>query len=433
MTECYQNDENVCSFVVGIFPSATIVFRLTCGDIEMFGTLKYKVIIVAVIILVAGVLAFFWLRNQAAPQVQFAYRVEVAFPNLSFDQPVGLYNAGDGSNRVFVVERKGVIQVFENSENVTFPTVFLDITDRVISADTEEGLLGLAFHPHFSSNGFFYVDYTAPSPLRTVIARYSIIQGSLNQADKNSEQVLLEVLQPFSNHNGGQLVFGPDGYLYIALGDGGSGGDPEGNAQNRTSLLGKILRIDVDKTSGDLKYGIPSDNPFVGNTEGYREEIFAYGLRNPWRFSFDITTGWLWAADVGQNRVEEADIIESGKNYGWNIMEGNLCYNPQQGCNQTGLQQPIWTYGHDQGFSVTGGFVYRGSRLTELTGWYIYGDYGSGRIWALQYDGVNAAVNKELVKTDLSITSFGFDEQNELYICDFTGKIYRLAESAIAT
>lgn len=277
--------------------------------------MKHKRVIatVIVVVLMVAALVFFWWRSQLVPRVQFAYEVEVAFPNLSFDQPVGLYSAGDGSDRIFVVERKGVIQVFENSENVTASSVFLDITDRVISADTEEGVLGLAFHPRFSSNGFFYVDYTADSPLRTVVARYSVLQGSLNQADKNSELVLLEVLQPFSNHNGGQLAFGPDGYLYIAFGDGGGAGDPQGNAQNRSSLLGKILRIDIDTTSGDLMYGIPPGNPFVGNTEGFREEIFAYGLRNPWRFSFDRTTGWLWAGDVGQNRVEEVDVIESGR------------------------------------------------------------------------------------------------------------------------
>jgi glucose/arabinose dehydrogenase len=290
----------------------------------------------------------------------------------------------------------------------------------------------LAFHPRFSTNGFFYVDYTAGSPLRTVVARYNVSQDDLDHADRNSELVLLEVLQPFSNHNGGQLAFGPDGYLYIALGDGGGAGDPQGNAQNRSNLLGKILRIDIDKTSGDLRYGIPSDNPFVGNTVGYREEIFAYGLRNPWRFSFDTATGWLWTADVGQNRVEEVDIIQGGGNYGWDIMEGDLCYNSTQGCNQTGLQQPIWTYVRDQGISVTGGFVYRGSSLTGLGGWYLYGDYGSGRIWALQYDGT-VAVNKELANTDLNITSFGLDEQNELYVCDFKGKIYRFVETTIAT
>ena len=396
------------------------------------GTLKHKAIIVVVIILAASALALFWLRNQSAPQVQFVYEVVVAFPNLTFDHPVGVYNAGDGSNRIFVVEKKGVIYAFENLEMVTAAAVFLDIRDRVQSEATEEGLLGLAFHPHFTDNGFFYVDYTAGNPLRTVISRYSTLQGNSNQADKNSEQVLFEILQPYDNHNGGQLAFGPDGYLYIAMGDGGGGGDPQGNGQSLSTLLGKILRIDIDKTSGNLVYRIPDDNPFAGNSEGYREEIYAYGLRNPWRFSFDPETGWLWAADVGQNRVEEVDIIEKGGNYGWNIMEGNLCYSPLQNCNQIGLQLPMWTYGRDQGVSVTGGFVYRGSMLKGLTGWYIYGDFGSGRIWALQYDGVNALVNKELVKTDLNIASFGLDEENEQYICDFRGKIYKLSESVVA-
>jgi len=397
----------------------------------MLDTLKAKAIVAVVIIVVAGTLAFLWWRNQSAPQKQYTYDIEVAFPNLSSDQPVGLYSAGDGSNRIFVLERKGVIRVFDNAETVTTSTVFLNITKRVISTGTEEGLLGLAFHPEFSSNGYFYLDYTTDNPLRTVVARFSVPQSSPDNADENSEQILLEVLQPFSNHNGGQLAFGPDGYLYIALGDGGGAGDPQDNAQDRSSLLGKILRIDVDTTTGDLMYGIPTDNPFVGNTVGYREEIFAYGLRNPWRFSFDSATNWLWAADVGQNRVEEIDIIESGENYGWNIMEGNLCYDPAEGCNQTGLQPPIWTYGREQGISVTGGFVYRGLGMTGLNGWYIYGDYGSGRIWALQYDG-STAVDKELAKTDLRITSFGLDDQNELYVCDFRGRIYRLVESEIA-
>jgi glucose/arabinose dehydrogenase len=315
---------------------------------------------------------------------------------------------------------------------VTAAAVFLDIRDRVQSEATEQGLLGLAFHPNFAENGFFYVDYTAGNPLHTVISRYSAPQGNSNQADKNSEQVLLEILQPYDNHNGGQLAFGPDGYLYIAMGDGGGAGDPQGNGQSLSTLLGKILRIDVNSTSGNLAYGIPNDNPFVGNSKGYQEEIYAYGLRNPWRFSFDPETGWLWAADVGQNRVEEVDIIEKGENYGWNIMEGNLCYSPPQNCNQIGLQLPTWTYGRDQGVSVTGGFVYRGSVMKGLTGWYIYGDFGSGRIWALQHDGVNAPVNKELVKTDLNIASFGLDEENEQYVCDFKGKIYKLSEAIVA-
>jgi glucose/arabinose dehydrogenase len=393
--------------------------------------MKAKAIFAVVIILAAGALVVLWLRNQSPPQKQHTYDVEVAFPNLSFDQPVGLYSAGDESNRLFVLERKGVIRVFDSLETVTASSVFLNITEKVISAGAEEGLLGLAFHPEFPSNGYFYLDYTADNPLRTIVSRYSALQNGPNQADENSEQILLEVLQPFSNHNGGQLAFGSDGYLYIALGDGGGAGDPQDNAQNRTNLLGKILRVDVDTTTGDLMYGIPSDNPFVGNTVGYREEIFAYGLRNPWRFSFDSATGRLWAADVGQNRFEEVDIIESGENYGWNIMEGSVCYDPAEGCNQTGLQLPIWTYGRDRGISVTGGFVYRGTEMTGLGGWYIYGDYGSGHVWALQYDG-NVAINKELVTTDMRITSFGLDEQNELYICDFRGRVYKLLELEVA-
>lgn len=381
---------------------------------------------------ISVILSLIWIRSQPAPQIKSEFSVEVAFPNLSFDRPVGVYNAGDGSNRLFVLTQAGVIYVFENSENVTTADVFLDIRDRVNSQGYEEGLLGLAFHPNFSSSGFFYVDYTASNPRRTVIARYTVVQGNTNQGDKNSEQVLLEVLQPYDNHNGGQLAFGPDDYLYIAMGDGGSEGDPHGNGQNRSVLLGKILRIDVDNASEGMNYGIPVDNPFVGNTLGYREEIHAYGLRNPWRFSFDPSTTRLWAADVGQNRVEEIDIVEKGENYGWNIMEGNLCYSPSQNCNQTGLESPIWTYDHSLGYSVTGGFVYRGSRLTELIGAYIYADFGSGRIWALRYDSVNTPVNTELLDSDLHISSFGVDEANELFMCAFDGRIYKLTKLIVS-
>ncbi len=387
-----------------------------------------------IVIAIVGVLFLLWAKMRPpspSAQTETVYEVEVAFPNLSFDQPVGIHNAGDGTNRLFVLERKGVIQVFENRGNVTATTLFLDIRDRVNSAGSEEGLLGLAFHPDYANNGYFYVDYTASNPKRTIIARFSVDQTDPNQADRNNGMVMLEVIQPYSNHNGGQITFGPDGYLYIAMGDGGSAGDPEGNGQSLFTLLGKILRIDVDATSGNLNYSIPSDNPFVGNPQGYREEIYVYGLRNPWRFSFDFQTGWLWAADVGQNRVEEIDFIEEGTNYGWNIMEGNLCYNPSESCNQTGLEMPIWTYGHDQGNSITGGFVYRGEGLSDLVGSYIYADFGSGRIWSLRYDGVNAPTNKQLSDTNLSITSFGLDEENELYFCAFDGKIYVLREIVV--
>ncbi len=397
--------------------------------------MKYKepiLVSIFVIAVIGSALALIWVTNQPAPPQEFKFEVEVAFPNLSFNRPVGIYHAVDGADRLFVLEQEGLIYVFENLENVTAANIFVDISDRVLFGG-EQGLLGFAFHPNFTENGYFYVDYTAGNPRRTVIARYSVAQNNPNEADKNSEEILLEVEQPYSNHNGGQIAFGPDGYLYIALGDGGSAGDPHGNGQNRSTLLGSILRIDVDSTSGNMNYGVPSDNPFVGNTEGYREEIYAYGLRNPWRFSFDQVTGWLWAADVGQNRREEIDVIEKGKNYGWNIMEGNLCYSPPENCNQAGLEPPIWDYSHDQGFSITGGFVYRGSELTELIGSYIYGDYGSGRIWALRYDGVNDPVNTEFLNTNLNIASFGIDGKNEIYICALDGKIYKLTKSPVSS
>lgn len=363
--------------------------------------------------------------NVSTGDLAYQYEVGVAFPNLSFSSPIGIYNAGDSSNRLFVIEQQGIIKVFENTKNATTANVFLDISDRVINSG-ELGLLGLAFHPNFTNNGYFYVYYTADNPLRSIFSRFTVSTSNPNEANVTSEFILLQVLQPFQNHNGGQIAFGPDNYLYIALGDGGDAGDPLGNAQNRSTLLGSILRIDVDSASEGLNYSIPSDNPFVDNAQGYREEIFAYGLRNPWRFSFDPLTGWLWAADVGQNRIEEIDIIEKGKNYGWNIMEGSLCYSPSTGCNQTGLELPIWEYNHSLGFSVTGGFVYRGLRLNELKGAYIYGDYGSGRIWALWYNGTSEPVNVELVDTALSIPSFGVDEMGEIYICSFDGKIYQL-------
>jgi hypothetical protein len=325
-----------------------------------------------------------------------------------------------------VVEQRGVIHVFNNSATTTNTTVFLDISDRVLFGG-EQGLLGLAFHPNFTANGYFYVDYTTDNPRRTIVSRFSVSANDTNLADANSETILLQVAQPFSNHNGGQIAFGPeDEFLYVALGDGGSGGDPYGNGQNRSTLLGSILRIDVDTATDGLNYSIPDDNPFAGNAEGFAEEIYAYGLRNPWRFSFDPVTGWLWAADVGQNEVEEVDLIEKGKNYGWNIMEGSQCYSPPAGCNQTGLELPVWDYTRALGYSITGGFVYRGSELDELYGAYIYGDYGSGLIWALWYNGSGEPTNLQILSTTLTIPSFGVDENNELYVCAFDGKIYNI-------
>ena len=243
-------------------------------------------------------------------------KIEQAFPDLSFQQPVDIQNAGDGSNRLFVVEQRGVISVFQNNSNASTEKVFLDLSNKVKSGG-ELGLLGLAFHPDYKNNGYFFVNYTTDNPLRSVVSRFKVSANDPDKADRNSELILFKVNQPYSNHNGGQTSFGPDGYLYISFGDGGSAGDPQNNAQNNTTLLGKILRIDVDKKEGSLNYAIPIDNPFKGNRSGFREEIYAFGLRNVWRFSFDFPAKQLWAADVGQNQWEEINLIENGGNYGW--------------------------------------------------------------------------------------------------------------------
>lgn len=354
-----------------------------------------------------------------------SYEVVEAFPNLSFTRPVDLQHPGDESNRLFVVEQRGIISLFQNDPSVSSKTTFLDIEDQVDDRGNEEGLLGLAFHPSFENNGYFYVNYTTNNST-TRISRFQVSQDNPDQADPSSEEVILSFDQPYGNHNGGQVSFGPDGYLYIAVGDGGSGGDPQENGQNRSTLLATILRIDVDNQAGGNNYAIPPDNPFADNDQGYREEIYAYGLRNPWRFSFDPNNGQLWTGDVGQNAYEEIDIVESGGNYGWNTMEGNHCFDPQSGCDRSGLELPVWEYGRDQGVSITGGFVYRGPTLSNLTGQYIYADYASGRIWALDVSDMNDPVNTQLYKADFGISSFGVDQNNELYICGFDGKIHKM-------
>ena len=353
-----------------------------------------------------------------------SYTVTGAFPNLTFTRPVDLQHAGDDSGRLFVVEQAGVISVFINDQSASARKTFLDIRDKVDDSGNEEGLLGLAFHPNYRTNGFFYVNYTASNPNRTVISRFHV-SADPDLADAASEQTILTFSQPYSNHNGGQLSFGPDGFLYIAVGDGGSGGDPQNNGQNRATLLGSILRIDVNNPDEGIQYGIPPDNPFVNNNTGFREEIYAYGLRNPWRFSFDPVTNQLWAGDVGQGSFEEIDIIEKGGNYGWRIMEGRHCF-ASDNCDMTGLKLPVWEYGRSEGISVTGGFVYRGPALPGLTGRYIYADFGSGKIWSLDASNINNPINTELLEADFNISSFGIDDKDELYICAFDGKIYKL-------
>lgn len=348
-----------------------------------------------------------------------------AFPNLIFTNPLDLQNAGDGSNRIFVVEQAGIIYVFENNRDVTVKKKFLDISDSV-SSGGEMGLLGLAFHPDYKNNGYFFVNYTKASPYRrTLIVRFKVSSTNPDSADRSSSKILMEIPQPYSNHNGGQVSFGPDGFLYIALGDGGSGGDPQNNAQNKSSLLGKLLRIDVNQTQGQLNYAIPADNPFAGNMQGYKEEIYAFGLRNPWRFSFDFHTGKLWCADVGQNAWEEIDLITKGGNYGWRCYEGTHNYD-LSGCNDPNYIPPIYEYSHQEGSSITGGFVYRGYQIPEIYGKYIYADYVSRKTWALSYDSLNPVENLLLATAQGGISSFGIDENNELYICSFNGRIYRI-------
>lgn len=353
------------------------------------------------------------------------YRAQEAFPGLKFTQPVDFGSPRDGTNRLFVVEQAGTIRVFENNTTTSSSTVFLDISDRVTSGG-ERGLLGLAFHPDFKNNGFFFVNYTRGNPLETVIARFKAVE---NKTSPETEQILLSYRQPQSNHNGGGLIFGKDGYLYIGSGDGGGASDPQNYAQNLSSLLGKIIRIDVNSNEKG-NYGIPADNPFKGNQQGFKEEIYAYGMRNPWRISFDEATNRLWAGDVGQGAKEEIDIIAKGGNYGWRKKEGNNCYNPSSNCDEAAFIPPVWEYGRNQGdVSITGGFVYRGQNIPSLQGKYIYGDYASGRIWALQLN-EDLSVNKNTLLLDNggSISSFGTDAAQEMFYCQYSsGKIMKLS------
>jgi glucose/arabinose dehydrogenase len=334
-----------------------------------------------------------------------------------FDKPVGLEHAGDGSGRLFVLEQEGVVRILKNGRREGKP--FLDIRDRVGSSGNEQGLLGLAFHPRYPENGYFFIHYTDRSG-DTVVARYRV-SADPDKGDPATEEKILQVAQPFANHNGGKIAFGPDGYLYIGLGDGGSGGDPQGHGQNLDSLLGKLLRLDIDG-------GTVPENPFAGTG---RPEVWVYGLRNPWRFSFDRHTGALFIADVGQNSFEEINFIPSGspggQNFGWNVMEGLTCFRAEQ-CNNNGMDLPVFVYPTraDGNCSVTGGYVYRGEQVSEWQGVYLFGDYCSGRVWGLFWDPIGEWKSAQLFDTDQNITSFGEDESGELYLVGHRGKIFRL-------
>ena len=353
-----------------------------------------------------------------------------AFPNLQFDQPVDLQSPNDNSNRIFILEQEGEILVFQNLDSVSDATQFLDIRDKV-EFQGEMGLLGLAFHPDYGNNGYFYVNYISPNPRRTVIARYEVSAIDSNTANNESEMIILEIDQPYNNHNGGQIAFGPDGFLYIGMGDGGSGGDPLNHGQNLSTLHGAMLRIDINNVSEINNYVIPDDNPYVNNNEGNREEIYAHGFRNPWRFSFDDYTGNCWIADVGQDEYEEISILEHGGNYGWNIMEGFHCFNPPANCDTSGLVLPIYEYDHSIGESITGGYVYRGTMLPSLIGKYIFADFEYGDLYALEYnDANNFDVSFIGNLGPYSVTSFGVDQNNEIYICKLNGEIYKFIDES---
>ena len=360
----------------------------------------------------------------AAPPPPSGPLVLTLTPVLSgLNSPVDLQNAADGSGRLFVVEQQGQIRIVSN--NSLLPTPFLDITS-LVDFGGEKGLLGLAFHPAYSQNRRFFVNYdrVVSGQMQTVIAEFQTSASNPNQADPNSQRILFTVNQPFPNHKGGQLAFGPDGFLYIGLGDGGSAGDPLGNAQNRQVLLGKMLRIDVDHTSPGLQYAIPSDNPFLNGVD--RGEVWAYGLRNPWRFSFDVPSGRLFVADVGQDKFEEIDILQKGGNFGWNIMEGLHCFKPSSGCNMTGLILPITEYDHSQGDAVIGGYVYRGPAIPRLSGTYLFSDFESGTIWGLTENSTGQWTRSQLIAGGRNISSFGRDEAGELYVLDYSGSLLRI-------
>jgi glucose/arabinose dehydrogenase len=358
-----------------------------------------------------------------APPAQAGVAIKVdEIVASGFSQPVQVTHAGDGSGRLFVVEQGGRIRIIQNGTLLS--TLFLDVSG-LISCCGERGLLGLAFHPNYESNGYFYIDYTRAGDGATIIARYQV-SGDPNLADVGSGSTLLTIDQPYENHNGGQVMFGPDGYLYIGMGDGGSGGDPQNNAQNKNTLLGALLRIDVD---GGSPYAIPPDNPYVG-VDG-ADQIWAIGLRNPWRFSFDRDNGDLYIGDVGQNAWEEIDYQAAnsagGLNFGWHCLEGTHTYNTDPPCNSAtylaGLTGPIAEYGHDLGNAVTGGFVYRGSLYPLMKGRYFYADFGSGRIWSMVKTGSNPVTwsQPELeLNTSLNISSFGEDESGEVYVVSYS-------------
>ena len=381
--------------------------------------------------------------------------LKVAFPNLKFNRPLWFEEVPDGSKRAIVIEQDGKVFIFPRQADAKDPTVYVDLTPRKPHVQNEEGLLAFAFHPQFKANGLCYLFYVQQAPKRNVLSEVQVSKTDPNKADLSTERVLMEIPQPYWNHKGGTLAFGKDGFLYLSLGDGGAGGDPHNVGQSGHHLLGKILRLDVNSRTGNLPYGIPKDNPFAakdkaGNPkadpfdtqpEGVRPEIWAYGLRNVWRMSFDRETGELWAGDVGQDKFEEVDLVVKGGNYGWSAREGFHDFKKQK-VQGTALD-PVIEYGHNPGLcgeskfpdhshgvSITGGYVYRGKKFPALRGVYTYGDFGTGTIWGLRYENGQLTAHGPIVKENPGrpIASFGEDSDGELYVLAFDGKIYEFAQ-----
>ena len=362
-------------------------------------------------------------NGSEAPRLE-SLRLERVLQGYEARAPTNMIFGSSGE--ILVAEQAGRVWLFKqddlDAEHV-FVTEPLDLRDRVNRRGSEEGLLGLALDPNDDRR--LYVYYSAANPRRSVVSRFNY-DPARTTVDSNSELVILEVGQPYPNHNGGQIAFGPDGYLYIGLGDGGSAGDPLGSGQDTSTLLGSILRIDVSNATAAQPYAIPPDNPFA---DGGRPEIWAYGLRNPWRFSFDHETGDLWTGDVGQNEWEEIDIIQRGGNYGWNILEGNHCFRPRDNCDREGTIPPVWEYSLDGApCSVIGGYVYRGDAISWLRGAYVYGDFCSGKVYGLRYENGRVTEHKELADTGLRIMSFAQDTAGEMYLLSQSEGVYRLVE-----
>lgn len=371
---------------------------------------------------VLALLFAFIYTNNPEPSIHLKLRLV----SRGFTSPVGMGSPKDGTNRLFIIEQRGKIKIIKNGMVLSNP--FLDISSKLDHLNigySEKGLLGLAFHPDYKSNGRFFVYYSAPCSEKeydhkSILAEYSVASSNPDIAGTH-EEVLMEILEPESNHNGGCIQFGKDGYLYIGVGDGGGGGDEHGaigNGQNLNTLLGKILRIDVDSKR---PYAIPTDNPFIGRND-VKAEIYAYGLRNPWRFSFDRVTGRLYCGDVGQNQWEETDIIEKGRNYGWRVMEGTHCYNPSSGCKTVGLALPVNEYSHETGISICGGYMYRGLKFPSLHGYYIFGDW-NGKLFYLKQEKNFSWIRGEIMlddsnsnDTDAKLNSLGEDENGEVYL-----------------